>query len=67
MKRLEKGLIQGKAFAGERFITYWEQKLNCVLRNLKPGGKRGEIGLRPLLLFGFVHDLRGLYLSIFPL
>lgn len=31
---------KGKAFASEEFISYWEDKLQCVLRELKPGRRK---------------------------
>jgi putative transposase len=39
-EEITKKIYKGKAFAGEDFIIYWEQRLNCVLRELKPGRKR---------------------------
>ncbi len=33
--------LKGKALADQAFIKYWEEKLNCLLRELKPGRKVG--------------------------
>lgn len=44
---IRKNTAEGKAFAGEKFVTYWENKFGCVLSELKPGPKKeekGEIG-----------------------
>jgi len=34
---MRKATNKGKAVAGDKFINYWENKLKCTLRNLKPG------------------------------
>ncbi len=39
-EEIRKKTNKGKAFAAESFIVYWEHRLNCVLRDLKPGPKR---------------------------
>jgi putative transposase len=37
---LRKKTAKGIAFAGEKFITYWEEKLGCVLADQKSGRKK---------------------------
>jgi hypothetical protein len=36
-KKVREATGKGKAFAGKKFIDYWENKIECCLRNLKPG------------------------------
>ena len=39
-EKIRKATCKGKAVANESFIEYWEKKLMCVLRDLKPGRRK---------------------------
>jgi len=39
-EEIRKKTQKGKALALDRFIVYWERRMNCVLQDLKPGRKR---------------------------
>ena len=41
-EQIRKKTYAGRALAEESFIKFWEKKLNCVLRNLKPGRKKNK-------------------------
>ncbi len=38
-EEIRRKTCKGKAFAANSFIVYWEHRLGCILRELKPGRK----------------------------